>query len=73
MSRVVNIDAAVQEVLATCAQQQVRISAIEPMSPSGTHVVFARAEDAERIRQLLFQGRLLDGAVTRVRRPARRI
>ncbi|WP_313536838.1 hypothetical protein [Sphingomonas sp.] len=72
MSRVVNIDAAVQEVLATCAQQQVRISAIEPMSPSGTHVVFSRAEDAERIRQL-FQGRLLDGAVTRVRRPARRI
>lgn len=72
MSRVVNIDAAMQQVLATCAQQQVRISAIEPMSPRGTHVVFARAEDAERIRQL-FQGRLLDGAVTRVRRPTRRI
>jgi hypothetical protein len=72
MSRVVNIDAAMQQVLATCAQQQVRISAIEPMSPSGTHVVFARAEDAERIRQL-FQGRLLDGAVTRGRRPAPRI
>lgn len=66
MSRVVNIDAAMQQVLATCAQQQV------PMSPRGTHVVFARAEDAERIRQL-FQGRLLDGAVTRVRRPARPI
>jgi len=72
MSRVVNIDAAMQQVLATCAEQQVRISAIEPMSPSGTHVVLARAEDAERIRQL-FQGRLLDGAVTRVRRPAPRI
>ncbi|OAN67097.1 hypothetical protein [Sphingomonas sp. TDK1] len=72
MSRVVNIDAAVQQVLATCAQQQARISAIEPMSPSGTHVVFASAEDAERIRRL-YQGRLLDGAVTRVRSPARRV
>jgi hypothetical protein len=64
MSRVVNIDAPVQQVLATCAQQQARISAIEPISPGGTHVVFASGEDAERIRRF-YQGRLLDGAVTR--------
>ena len=71
MSRVVNIDAAVQQVLATCAEQQARISAIEPMAPRGTHVVFASAEDAERIRRL-YRGHLLDGAVTRARGPARR-
>ncbi|WP_084583924.1 hypothetical protein [Sphingomonas azotifigens] len=72
MSRVVNIDAAMQQVLATCAQQQVRISAIEPISPSGTHVVFARVEDAERIRRL-YHDRLLDGAVTRTSGGRRRV
>ncbi|MHA6721180.1 hypothetical protein ACX40Y_17235 [Sphingomonas sp. RS6] len=72
MSRVVNIDAAVQQVLATCAQQQARISAIEPISPSGTHVVFARVEDAERIRRV-YRDRLLDGVVTRTSGGRRRV
>lgn len=71
MSRIVNIDASVQEVVSTCAEQQARISAIEPLAPSGTHAVFASAEDAERIRRI-YRGRLLEGSVTRTRtRPGR--
>lgn len=68
MSRAVNIDATVDQVVATSAKHEVAISAIEPLLPFGTRVVFVRAEDARAIERV-YGTRVLRGAVTRT--PAR--
>jgi len=64
MSRAVNIDATVDQVIAMSAKHKAEISTIEPLVQKGTRVVFVRAEDARAIERAF--GRLvLAGAVTR--------
>lgn len=68
MSRALNIDATVDQVIASSAKQQAAISAIEPLVPRGTRVVFVRGEDALAMERV-FGDRVLRGPVTR--RPIR--
>jgi hypothetical protein len=46
MSRALNIDATVEQVIAMSAKHKATISAIEPLVPSGTRVVFVTIEGA---------------------------
>ncbi len=64
MSRAVNIDAPKDEVLKIAARHDAAISAIEPLLPRGTRVVFMNADDARTIAQA-FGRKVLTGAVTR--------
>lgn len=64
MSRAVNIDATVDQVVAMSAKHGATISAIEALVPKGTRVVFVRAEDARAIERI-YAARLLAGSVTR--------
>ncbi|NIJ63073.1 hypothetical protein FHR20_000004 [Sphingomonas leidyi] len=64
MSRAVNIDATVEQVVAMSAKHDAAISTIEALVPLGTRVVFVRAEDARAIERI-YGTRLLKGAVTR--------
>jgi hypothetical protein len=65
MSRALNVEATVGEVTALAVKHGVEISAIEPLHPSGTRVVFMKVEDAATIARV-YGGRVLIGAVTRV-------
>src|SRR3546814_4365328 len=51
MSRAVNIDAPKDDVLKIAARHDAAISAIEPLLPRGTRVVFMNADDARTIAQ----------------------
>lgn len=64
MSRAVNIDATVDEVLALSAEHNATISAIEPLHPQGTRVVFMNADDAAVVARV-YGARVLTGPVTR--------
>ncbi|MET0308752.1 MAG: hypothetical protein ABW023_08605 [Sphingomonas sp.] len=64
MSRALNIDAPVDAVIAMSAKHKAAISAIEPLMPKGTRVVFMNADDAAVIAQA-YRTRILSGAVVR--------
>lgn len=64
MSRSVNIAATPAHVRATSASLDAVISAIEPLHPSGTHVVFMNARDAARVAEA-YGPLVLDGKLTR--------
>lgn len=65
MSRAVNIDATVAQVVATSARHSAAISTIEALVPRGTRVVFVRSEDARVIEQI-YGARVLQGRITRI-------
>jgi len=60
-----NVDATVDEVVALAASHGAAISAIEPLIPKGTRVVFVRAEDA-RVIGAVYGARVLHGPVSRI-------
>ncbi|WP_213980621.1 hypothetical protein [Sphingomonas sp. dw_22] len=64
MSRAVNIDAPVDAVIAMSAKHNAAISAIEPLQPRGTRVVFMNADDAAVVARA-YGARVLNGAITR--------
>ena len=64
MSRALNIDATVEQVIAASARHAMAISTIEPLVPCGTRVVFLRSEDAEAV-QRLFGERVIRSRVAR--------
>lgn len=64
MSRAVNVDATIEQVVAFSAKHNAAISAIEPLQPSGTRVVFMNADDAAVVARA-YGNKVLKGAVTR--------
>jgi hypothetical protein len=64
MSRALNLDASVPEVLALSARHKAAISAIELLHPKGTRVVFVNAEGAAAIARA-FSAKVMTGPVTR--------
>lgn len=64
MSRALNLDATIDHVIAMSAKHKAAISAIEPLVPQGTRVVFMNAEGAALVAQA-YGARVLTGAVTR--------
>jgi hypothetical protein len=64
MSRVLNIAATLDHVVALSAKHNAAISAIEPLSPSGTRVVFMNADDAAVVARA-YGSRVLTGPVKR--------
>ncbi len=64
MSRALNIDATVDHVVALSAKHNAAISAIEPLLPTGTRVVFMNADDAAVVARA-YGLRILTGPVTR--------
>jgi hypothetical protein len=64
MSRAVNIDATMEAVVAMSAKHKAGISAIEPLMPSGTRVIFNNADDAAVIARAYGKS-VLTGPVTR--------
>jgi hypothetical protein len=66
MSRAVNIDATQEEVVAVAAKHGAAISAIEPLHPHGTLVVFMNVGGTELVTKA-FGKRIITAAVTRTR------
>jgi hypothetical protein len=66
MSRAVNIDADTADVIAVAAKHGAAISAIEPLLPRGTRVVFMNMAGAEAVGRA-YGDRVLTGAVSRIR------
>lgn len=64
MSRAVNVNATVAEVIAMAARHNAVVSAIEPLLPEGTRVVFMNGEAAATVARA-FGRRVLNGAVVR--------
>jgi hypothetical protein len=64
MSRALNIDATVDQVIALAAKHDAIISAIEPLDPTGTRVVFMNSEGAAIVARA-YGSRVITGAVTR--------
>lgn len=64
MSRAVNIDATVDHVTAMSARHNAAISAIEPLLPRGTRVVYMNAGDAAVVAGA-YGARVMTGKVTR--------
>ena len=64
MSRAVNIDATVAQVIAKSAEHNAAISAIEPLVPRGTRVVFMNVDDAAMIARV-YGSRVITGPVKR--------
>lgn len=64
VTRAVNIGAAVDHVIATSAKLNAVISAIEPLVPTGTRVVFVTADDAAAVARA-YGSKVLTGVVTR--------
>jgi ABC-type sugar transport system substrate-binding protein len=64
MSRALNIDATLDAVVAMSAKHSAAISAIEPLLPRGTRVVFMNADGAAAVARA-YGTRVLNGAVTR--------
>ncbi|MCJ8158466.1 hypothetical protein [Sphingomonas sp. LaA6.9] len=72
MPRALNIDATVDDVVALSARHNAAISAIEPLFPQGTRVVFMNAGDAAVVARA-YGSRVLTGVVTRTRWRQRRV
>lgn len=64
MSRALNVDATVAHVVALSAKHNAIISAIEPLDPKGTRVVFMNADDAAVVARA-YGSRVITGAVVR--------
>ena len=64
MSRALNIDASVADVIAMAARHDVVISAIEQLVPAGTRVVCVNGDGAATIARA-FGKKVLTGSVTR--------
>ncbi|WP_375195880.1 hypothetical protein [Sphingobium sp.] len=64
MSRVVNVQAAMDVIQAMCAKHAFRISAVETLVSGGTRVVMLDPRDAEAFRTLM-KGKLIEGTVKR--------
>lgn len=64
MSRALNVNATVAEVIAIAAKCGAMISAIEPLLPEGTRVVFMN-RDAATVVEQAFGRRVLKGTVAR--------
>lgn len=64
MSRVVYIDATQDHVIATCAESNLLISAIEPLLSGGTRVVMNTAVDRARIARS-YGSKVITGPVKR--------
>jgi hypothetical protein len=64
MSRALNVDATLAEVVAFSAKHNALISAIEPLHPKGTRVVFMNGEDAARVTRA-YGNKVITGPVTR--------
>ena len=71
MSRALNVDAPIAHVVALASKHNASISAIEPLLPRGTRVVFMNADDAAVIRRA-YGAKVLTGTVTRARWQQRR-
>jgi len=66
MSRAVNIDATQNEVIAVAAKYGAANSAIEPLHPRGTRVVFMNVDGTALVTRA-FETRIITAAVTRLR------
>jgi hypothetical protein len=66
MSRAVNIDALQSEVIAVAAEHGAAISAIEPLHPRGTRVVFMNVAGTALVTKA-FETRIITATVTRLR------
>lgn len=64
MSRALNLDATVAEVLAFSAKHEAAISAIELLDPRGTRVVFVNREGAATIARA-YRAKVMTGPVIR--------
>jgi hypothetical protein len=64
MSRALNLDATVSEVLAFSAKHKAEISAIELLDPRGTRVVFVNGSGAAAIAKA-YGAKVMTGPVTR--------
>lgn len=64
MSRALNVDATIPQVVAMARKHDVAISAIEALEPHGTRVVMVTG-DAAAVLTRAFGSRVLTGAVTR--------
>jgi len=64
MSRAINVTATREEVEALSAKHNAAISAIEPLHPSGTRVVYMNGDDAATLTKA-FGKRVLTGEVVR--------
>ena len=64
MSRAININAAQDHVVATCAKQNVPISAIEALHSGGTRVVMNNITDTAIIAKA-YGSKVIQGPVTR--------
>ncbi len=64
MSRAINVAATREEVEALSAKHDAAISAIEPLHPTGTRVVYMNGADAATLTKA-FGKRVLTGAVVR--------
>ena len=64
MSRAVNINATVAEAIAMAAKHNAIVSAIEPLLPQGTRVVFMNGEAAATVARA-FGRRVLNGTIIR--------
>jgi hypothetical protein len=65
MSRALNVDATIAEVVAMSAKHDAAISAIEALKPTGTRVVYVNVDGAAAVSRA-YGARVLKGAVTRV-------
>ena len=64
MSRAININAAQDHVIATCAKRNVAISAIEALHSGGTRVVMNNIADTATIAKV-YGSKVIQGVVTR--------
>jgi cation transport ATPase len=64
MSRALNIDATIPQVVAMARKHDIAISAIEALDPDGTRVVMVTG-DAAAVLARAFGRRVLTGSVTR--------
>jgi translation initiation factor 1 (eIF-1/SUI1) len=64
MSRALNLAVSQAEVRAEATRKGARITAIEPLHPAGTRVVFANSVDAASVARS-FKSKILAGAVVR--------
>ena len=65
MSRAINLDVPMDDVIAMCAKQSTKISVIEPLQSGGTRVVLLNAHDAAVISRV-YASKVLKGAVERM-------
>ena len=64
MSRALNVDATIPQVVAMARKHDIAISAIEALEPQGTRVVMVTG-DAAAVLTRAFGGRVMTGAVIR--------